>query len=81
MGSQASLPQDIVKLVLGDHKVQVLSSKDKFEMPVVDLDVERNYTELIGAPVKSGPLLGYFIAVMVEKIKFKIDEVGAKVEN
>ncbi len=50
-------------------------------MPIVDLDVERQYKELIGSPVVSGKLQGYAISVMLEKIKFKIDEVGAKVEN
>lgn len=81
MGSQDKLPQEICQLVTADHKIQALHSKDVFEMPVVELDVDRNYEELIGAPVKSGKLQGYFIAVMLEKIKFKIDEVGAKVEN
>lgn len=50
-------------------------------MPVVDLDIERKYTELINSPVVSGKLLGYEIGDMFEKIKFRIDEVGAKVEN
>jgi hypothetical protein len=74
------MPQDIVKLVSGNHKVEYLGNDDKFAMPVVDLDVERSYKELIGAAVSSdGDLKGYYISVMLEKIKFRIDEVGAKV--
>jgi len=79
MGSQDKLPQEIAALTQANHAEQALNSQDKFEMPVVELDVERNYQELVGARVKSGNLVGYGIAVMVEKIKFKIDEVGAKV--
>lgn len=58
-----------------------MGKDDKFAMPVVDFDVEREYKEMIGAGVQSGELKGYYIAVMVEKIRFRIDEVGAKVEN
>lgn len=81
MGSQDKLPQDICQLIMANKKPSELSSSDKFMMPVVELDIERNYTELVGAAVKTGKLSGYYIAVMLEKIKFKIDEVGAKVEN
>lgn len=73
------MPQDIVKLVSGNHKVEYLGNDDKFAVPVVDLDVERSYKELIGAAVSDGDLKGYYISVMLEKIKFRIDEVGAKV--
>jgi hypothetical protein len=66
---------------MSEHKVQSMAKDDHFAMPVVDLDVTRNYDELIGAAVESGKLKGYRISVMIEKIKFKIDEVGAKVEN
>lgn len=34
-----------------------------------------------GGVVKEGVLKDYEITVMIEKIKFKMDEVGAKVEN
>lgn len=50
-------------------------------MPVVELDVKREYTELIGALCLSKGFTKYHIAAMFEGIKFKIDEVGAKVEN
>lgn len=50
-------------------------------MPVVDIEVERSYSEIVGSTVNSGDMKGHQIAAMLEKIKFKIDEVGAKVEN
>jgi hypothetical protein len=50
-------------------------------MPVVDLDVTRNYREFIDRTITNGNLKDYIISIMVDKIKFKIDEVGAKVEN
>jgi hypothetical protein len=36
---------------------------------------------MVGATVQSGALKDYSILQMVEKIKFRVDEVGAKVEN
>jgi hypothetical protein len=50
-------------------------------MPIVDLDIERKYNELIGSTIISGKLKDYAIGDMFENIKFRIDEVGAKVEN
>jgi hypothetical protein len=66
-------------MVVNGKGASALSGDDKFEMPVVELDVTRSYDELVNCAVKSGVLQGFYIAVMVEKIKFKIDEVGAKV--
>lgn len=50
-------------------------------MPIIDLDIQRTYSELLNAEVTSGQLKNYKIGAMLEKIKFRIDEVGAKVEN
>jgi hypothetical protein len=50
-------------------------------MPVIQLDITRNYNEFLRKPIRSGKLCNYELATMVERIKFKIDEVGAKVEN
>lgn len=58
-----------------------LGWNDNFSMPVVEMNVERNYNEVVGGRVVDGVLRDYTITVMIEKIKFKIDEVGAKVEN
>jgi hypothetical protein len=49
-------------------------------MPVVDLDVTRIYREFTDCSITNGNLKDYIISIMVEKIKLKIDEVGAKVE-
>jgi hypothetical protein len=43
--------------------------------------VTRNYHEFSGETITNGNLKGYILSIMVEKIKFRIDEVGAKVEN
>ena len=48
-------------------------------MPVVELDVKREYSEIVGAPILNEKFNKHFIAAMFEGIKFKIDEVGAKV--
>jgi hypothetical protein len=50
-------------------------------MPIVDLNVNRNYNEIIGSTITSGQLRSYTIAAMYENIKFLIDETGATVEN
>lgn len=48
-------------------------------MPVIDLDVRRECTELIGAPVLNKGFESYSISAMYENIKFKMDETGATV--
>jgi hypothetical protein len=57
-----------------------MDEKDYFAMPVVDLDVTRIYREFTDCSITNGNLKDYIISIMVEKIKLKIDEVGAKVE-
>jgi len=50
-------------------------------MPVVDLNVQRDYTQLVGSPCANEKFKEYILTTMFENIKFRIDEVGAKVEN
>ncbi len=49
-------------------------------MPVIEVDCFRNLEEIVGLYFKNLPLRRYAIAVMLEAIKLKIDESGAKVE-
>lgn len=54
---------------------------DRFEVPMISLDYHRNYTEMIGKFLANEDFEDYKISKMYEKIKFTMDEVGAKVEN
>lgn len=81
-GYDKSLPQDIVTLVNQYANVSdTLRQKEEFEMPRIELDVKREYKELIKAPLLNKGFEKHLVAAMFENIKFKIDEVGAKVEN
>jgi len=50
-------------------------------MPVVTLNADRHFNELIGLKFLNQELSQYFIRVMFEAVKLNIDESGAKVEN
>ncbi|GAB1366557.1 hypothetical protein MASR1M36_14280 [Candidatus Cloacimonadaceae bacterium] len=67
----------------GDVEVpgKLMNKKDVFAAPVLHLDAERKYEEMLGLRVKNKKMKGYAISVMQEKIKFDMDEKGARVEN
>jgi hypothetical protein len=50
-------------------------------MPVIDIDCQREYKEMVGLPFTTEPLKEYMLAVMMEALKLKVDESGAKVES
>jgi hypothetical protein len=56
-----------------------LKSIDHFQMPVVDLNLQREVKELLGKKLKNKNLPGYSFEYVFEAIKLKIDEKGAKV--
>ncbi len=60
---------------------KVMNKKDIFEAPMLHLDHQRVYQEMIGQKLKNPKLKGYIISVMQEVIKFDMDEKGARVEN
>ena len=59
----------------------VMNRKDLFQAPVLHLDYERSYNEMLDKKIKNQKLAGYQIALMQEIIKFDMDEKGARVEN
>lgn len=74
---------EVIKLVInqqGKHG-QLADKDDLFEMPMVDLDVNRNVKEIEGQGVTNSKFSDYEFAVVYEAVKLKIDEAGAKVEN
>lgn len=58
-----------------------LMDEEKFEMPVIDFDCEREYNEIVGLGFKNKKLEGSTVAVMKEALKLKVDEEGAKMES
>lgn len=84
-------PDEVIKM-LGD-KVPVQTSEqynlglpmregDVFQAPFLSLSHERDYQEMLGKVLQNS-IEGreYYIDVMKEKIKFDMDEKGARVEN
>lgn len=59
----------------------VMNRKDIFQAPVLHLNYERQYKEMLNKRIKNRKLSGYQIALMQEIIKFDMDEKGARVEN
>jgi len=63
------------------RKSKSAKKNDFFEMPIIDFDLTRSFKELIGAGFHDDPLKDCFITMMMEAIKLKVDESGAKVES
>jgi hypothetical protein len=61
---------------------KIMSETDVFMAPSLSLSAERDYNEMLNK-VLANKIQGreYYIAVMKEKIKFDMDEKGARVEN
>jgi hypothetical protein len=83
-------PDEIVKLLREKAPVQsspdtfpgmTMNKKDFFQAPILHLDYNRSYKEMIGQTIMNGKLNGYVISVMQEIVKFDMDEKGARVEN
>ncbi len=76
-------PQDIVNEVnKNNHKnLRTIGSDDRFRAPKLHLDHSRSYVELLKIPLANKDFKDYMIKEMFEKIKFDMDEKGAKVEN
>lgn len=58
-----------------------ITAFDEFSMPILEIDFAREYTELMHQEIVKGKLQGYLITVMVERVKLRVDEMGAKLEN
>lgn len=79
--SKVKFIDEAIKLVVsqqGKHG-QEADKNDSFAMPIVDLDVNRNVTEIEGKKVANKQFSDYEFAVVYEAVKLKIDEAGAKV--
>lgn len=82
-GFDMSRPQDIVSMIneFKEAPRQSMQPQDQFEMPNLQLDHTREYTSLLGIKWRNKDFTRYSIKVMNEKIKFEMDEKGARVEN
>ncbi len=83
-------PDEVVKLLRekapamkepGTELGAPMNKKDVFMAPMLHLDYNRQYHEMMGKSILNKSLLGYGISVMQEIIKFDMDEKGARVEN
>ena len=62
-------------------KFKHIKKSDQFEMPLINLEHQENFTQLIGLPFSNPELQGYSLAVIMEAVKLKVDETGAKLES
>ncbi len=76
-------PRDALKKIdqYNNHAHLVMNDDDQFEMPRLHLDHYRDYAELSGKFLANKGFEEYFIAQMFERIKFDMDQKGARVEN
>lgn len=58
-----------------------IREQDIFEMPDIDLNYHRDYTEMIGKSFANKGFESYIIKEMFENVTFNLDHTGAKVEN
>ena len=76
-------PADVLKALdeVGEGTGETLGPDDQFQMPLLSLDIRRDYTEMIGQPLANEGFKAYQIGMMFENIAFQLDEKGAKVES
>ena len=77
-------PQAVIKEINKNNvgKLAAMGDSDVFEAPKLQLDYTASgYGNLIGKYLANHGFENYLIASMVENIKFKMDETGAKVES
>ena len=82
-GYDLSDPAAMVKEIDKDNQgtLASLGPDDNFAAPILHLDYNRNYSEIIGKALANKNFTNYIIAAMYENIKFNMDEKGARVEN
>ncbi len=61
--------------------INEFSSIDLFLMPIVDFDKNTNFNNLCGKQVKNPIFNGNGLNQAFQRVKFKLDEVGARVES
>lgn len=76
-------PEEVVKEINNTNWIWLSSlwEYDYFEAPLISLDYHRDYNELTNKKLSNKWFKEYQINQMFEKIKFKMDKTGAKVEN
>ena len=76
-GTLASLYQDMKQEILAYKGKNTLEEEDHFKAPLLNLDVTREFTEIMGKPISPN----WIIAKALETIKFKMDEKGVKLKS
>lgn len=76
-------PKEVVESIINKdtENLESISENDIFKAPKIELDMKRDYDELIEKYLANNNFTKYFISQMFENIKFKMDEKGARVEN
>lgn len=82
-GFDMNKPQAIVNEIdrYNSQDPPQIGDEDQFEMPKLHLQYRRDYIELSQKFLANKGFEDYFIASMFEKIKFDMDEKGARVES
>ena len=82
-GYPMDYPGEVLKALSQWHSDAgtTLGNDDHFQMPVLALDIRRDYEEMIGQSLANEGFQEYHIGQMFENIAFSLDETGAKVES
>jgi hypothetical protein len=80
-GFDMESPRDALAEVSKHKKTTKLEPIDEFRMPSLNLSYDREYKALIGQSFANAKFSDYSISKMVEKINFKMDYKGARIEN
>ncbi len=76
-------PATVIEIIneTNNENLYSITSDDNFEAPKLNLEYSRKYDAIIGKPFANKGFKNYAVKQMFENIKFKMDEVGARVEN
>ncbi len=80
-GFNMNNPKEALKVINKSTKVESIDDSDVFQSPEIHLELNRNYDGFINKRLLNKGFEDYYISVMTEKIKFDMDNKGARVEN
>jgi hypothetical protein len=79
---ELTFDQAIAEAVKAEKKGgPLMPTRDTYEMPVIDIGCQRDYKEMLGLAFTNKPLKEYILTTMMEALKLKVNESGAKVES
>jgi hypothetical protein len=80
-GYDMTNPNTVLQLINSRPKTETIDKEDVFDAPEIHFELTKNYTGFLNKTLKNPGFTDYYIKMMTERIKFDMDNKGARVEN